>query len=39
MAREMHGDADFAVAAISASTLFSSLTFIIWLAGVSHLAG
>ena len=39
MAREMHADADFAVAAISASTLFSSITFIIWLAGVSHLPG
>ncbi len=32
MAKEMHGDADFAVAAISASTLFSSITFIFWLA-------
>ena len=31
MAREMNGDADFAVAAISSSTLFSSLTFSIWL--------
>lgn len=39
MAREMHGDADFAVATISASTLFSSITFMLWLAGVSHLAG
>lgn len=39
MAREMHADADFAVAAITASTLFSSITFMIWLAGVSHLPG
>lgn len=31
MAREMNGDADFAVAAISSSTLFSSITFSIWL--------
>ncbi len=37
MAKEMHSDADFAVAAISASTLFSSLTFMVWLAGISHL--
>lgn len=36
MAKEMHGDADFAVATISTSTLFSSITFIIWLAGVSY---
>jgi hypothetical protein len=35
MAREMHGDADFAVAAISASTLFSAVTFIGWLSLVS----
>jgi len=35
MAREMHGDADFTVATISASTLFSSITFIIWLAFVA----
>jgi len=39
MAKEMHGDADFAVATISASTLFSSLTFMTWLACVSHLVG
>jgi predicted permease len=38
MAKEMHGDADFAVATISTSTLFSSITFILWLAAVSHLA-
>jgi len=38
MAREMHGDADFAVATISASTLFSSITYTLWLAVVSHLA-
>lgn len=31
MAKEMNGDADFAVAAISTSTLVSALTFIIWL--------
>ncbi len=31
MAKEMHGDAEFAVATISASTLFSSITFILWL--------
>ena len=31
MAREMDGDADFAVAAISATTLFSAITFVFWL--------
>lgn len=31
MAREMQGDADFAVAAISASTLLSAATFAFWL--------
>jgi predicted permease len=31
MAREMKGDADFAVAAISTSTLLSALTFAFWL--------
>ncbi len=31
MAREMRGDADFAVAAISASTLVSAATFSLWL--------
>ncbi len=31
MAREMKGDADFAVAAISASTLLSAVTFAFWL--------
>lgn len=31
MSREMQGDADFAVAAISASTLLSAATFLIWL--------
>ncbi|MFV0438550.1 MAG: AEC family transporter [Desulfopila sp.] len=31
MAHGMHGDGDFAVAAISASTLFSLITFIGWL--------
>ncbi|MCF8024072.1 MAG: AEC family transporter [Desulfobacteraceae bacterium] len=34
MAGEMNGDSDFAVAAISTSTLFSALTFLFWL----HLA-
>lgn len=38
MAREMHGDADFAVASISASTLFSSVTFIVWLTAISKFA-
>ncbi|MBW1692656.1 MAG: AEC family transporter [Deltaproteobacteria bacterium] len=31
MAREMGGDADFAVAAISTSTLISSVTFTLWI--------
>ena len=31
MAREMEGDTDFAVAAISATTLFSAITFVFWL--------
>ena len=31
MAKEMKGDADFAAAAISLSTLISALTFIVWL--------
>lgn len=31
MAREMNGDVEFAVAAISASTLISALTFTLWL--------
>ncbi len=31
MAKEMSGDADFAVAAISASTMLSALTFSLWL--------
>ena len=39
MTREMHSDADFAVAAISASTLFSAATFIIWLTVIPLLAG
>ena len=39
MAREMHGDADFAVATISASTLFSSITFMVWLALLSGHSG
>ena len=32
MGREMGGDPDLAVAAVSASTLFSSLTYALWLA-------
>lgn len=36
MAREMNGDADFAVAAISACTLLSSLTFSLWLNIARH---
>ncbi len=39
MAREMHGDADFTVAIISASTLFSSLTFTLWLSLVAGFGG
>ena len=39
MAHGMHGDADFAVASISASTLFSSITFIAWLTVGPRLAG
>jgi malate permease and related proteins len=35
MAKEMHGDADFTVATISAGTLFSAITFIVWLTLVS----
>ncbi len=35
MAGEMQGDADFTVATISASTLFSAITFICWLMLVS----
>jgi len=31
MAKEMNGDTDFAVAAISASTLMSAVTFTMWL--------
>lgn len=38
MTRQMLSGADFAVAAISASTLFSSFTYMLWLAVVSHLA-
>lgn len=37
MTKQMHSDADFAVAAISASTLFSSLTYMFWLAVVSRI--
>ncbi len=35
MAKEMSGDTDFAVAAISTSTMFSAITFTLWL----HVAG
>jgi hypothetical protein len=35
MAKEMNGDTDFAVAAISISTMFSAITFTLWL----HFAG
>jgi malate permease and related proteins len=35
MSREMQGDAEFAGAAISASTLFSALTYLVWLTVVS----
>jgi predicted permease len=34
MAKEMHGDAEFAVAAISTSTICSIITYLIWLAAV-----
>ncbi len=39
MAKEMHGDADFAVATISASTLLSSISFMLWLAIIVPPAG
>ncbi len=39
MAREMQGDADFAVATISASTLFSSLFIMAWLTLIATFAG
>jgi malate permease and related proteins len=35
MARQLHGDADFAVAAISVTTLFSSATMLLWLSMLS----
>jgi predicted permease len=35
MAKEMNGDTDFAVAAISISTMLSAITFTLWL----HVAG
>ena len=35
MAKEMAADAEFSVAAISASTLFSSVTSIFWLSAIS----
>jgi len=34
MAKEMHGDDEFAVAAISTSTLASALTYLVWLMAV-----
>lgn len=39
MSREMQGDADFAVATISASTLFSSLFIMAWLTLIATFAG
>jgi len=39
MAREMHGDGDFAVATISAGTLLSSISFMLWLTFASYFAG
>jgi len=39
MAHGMHGDTDFAVASISASTLISSITFIAWLSVIPRLTG
>lgn len=36
MAKEMHGDSEFAVIAISVHTLLSALTFTIWLSLVGH---
>lgn len=36
MSKEMHGDAEFASAAISTSTLCSALTYLIWLTVVSR---
>ncbi len=39
MSREMQGDADFAVATISASTLFSSLIIMAWLTLIATFAG
>lgn len=36
MAKEMHGDDEFAVAAISTSTLFSMFTYMLWLSVVGH---
>lgn len=38
MAREMDGDCDFAVSVISASTLFSAVTYVFWLAIAEHMA-
>ena len=39
MAKEMNGDAEFAVATISASTLFSSISFMLWLAIIAKPVG
>lgn len=37
MAGEMGGDSEFSAAAISTSTIFSAITFVVWLAVTSHL--
>ncbi len=37
MAGEMGGDSEFSAAAISTSTIFSAITFVVWLAVASHL--
>ena len=34
MAKEMHGDDEFAVAAISTSTICSIITYLVWLSAV-----
>ena len=36
MSKEMHGDEAFAVAAISTSTIFSAVSYLIWLTVVGH---
>lgn len=37
MAGDMGGDSEFSAAAISTSTIFSTITFVVWLAVTSHL--